>query len=306
MASLQKQCAHFSLRSIAFHLDSVTYFHHTPNKICLKLVKRDDNVQKDSVLATNGILVSSALHLLRHALELVTQQPFKTMAVLRPALVMMLAVGLSTAIFAPELLMLDPAKPNLETIKSMELTLLLLATFILSYALMAVLWHRHTLKESHNPRPISTQLVFGYLWRVLALALIQLIAGIVLVTPLITLGKTSAAGPALISMMLTTFVTQLLLMWLSLRLSLILPAAAVGRPISIMASWRATEPLSRSLWGVASALALVNAMLSTLLMSFEWAHASHALALELPIYIIEGLMIFSVLTTLYARQIQHD
>lgn len=250
--------------------------------------------------------MNSALNLLSHALGLVTHRPFKTLAVVAPALVVMCGVGLTTAAFAPELLTLDPANPDLETIKSAELALVLLTTFILSYALMAVLWHRHTLKESHKPLPMSIPLVFGYLWRVFALALIQLAAGIALVIPLIALGKTDAAGPALTSMMLTTFVTQLLLMWLSLRLSLILPAAAVGRPISISQSWTATEPLSRSLWGVAAALAFINTTLSALIMSFGLTRASHALALELPIYVIEGLLIFSVLTTLYARQIHNN
>jgi hypothetical protein len=252
--------------------------------------------------------VNSALNLLRHALGLVTQRPLKTAAVVAPALVLMCGVGLSTAVLAPELLTLDPAHPDLETIKSAELSLALLIAFILSYAMMAILWHRYTLKDSHLPLPMCTQLVFGYLWRVFAIALIQLVAGVALVMPLVALGNIgsgAATNPAMVSMLLTTFVTQLLLMWLSLRLSLILPAAALGRPISLHQSWTATGPISRSLWGVAAALALINTALSALIALFGLTRPSHALALELPIYIIEGLLIFSVLTTLYSRQIQN-
>lgn len=253
--------------------------------------------------------MNSAMNLLRHALGLVTHQPLKTLAVVAPAIVVMCGVGLTTAALAPELLTLDPANPDLETVKSVKLALILLTTFILSYALMAILWHRHTLSESHAPLPMSIPLVFGYLWRVLALALIQLLAGVALVIPLLALGKSGsgeADGPAMISILLTTFVTQLMLMWLSLRLSLILPAAALGRPIAMSQSWKATAPLARSLWGVAAVLALINTTLSALIPFLGLTRPSHALAVELPIYIIEGLLIFSVLTTLYARQIQNN
>ncbi|MCX7566344.1 hypothetical protein OS189_08305 [Sulfitobacter sp. F26169L] len=251
--------------------------------------------------------MNSAVDLLRHALNLVIRRPLTTVSVVAPALVLMCGVGLITAVMAPELLTLDPTGPELQNVKSVKLALILLTTFILSYALMAILWHRHTLSETGNPSPMSASLVFGYLWRVMALAFIQLVAGLVLVVPLIAAGHNNGASgetPALISMLLTTFVTQLLMLWLSLRLSLILPAAALGRPIKIKQSWRYTRPISRTLWGVAAGLAFINTTLTALVTSFELTQPAYVLALELPIYIIEGLLIFSVLTTLYAQQIQ--
>ena len=147
----------------------------------------------------------------------------------------------------------------------------------------------------------------GYLGRVLALALIQLVVSLALVIPLV-ISSTSAApdggSPALASMMLTTFVSQLILLWLSLRLSLILPAAALGRPLAMSLSWRYTSPLARPLWGVAAALAFVNTAFTGLLTLLELTAPAHVVAFELPVYILEGLLIFSVLTTLYALQIQ--
>lgn len=234
----------------------------------------------------------------------------KTVIVVAPALVLMCGVGIITAMFAPELLALDPSQPDLDSVKSVKLAVVLLCTFVLSYALMAILWHRHTLRETRKPAPMGLSLICGYLWRVLALALIQLIAGLALVIPLIaaSLGGAAQSGPpALPSMLLTTFVTQLLLLWLSLRLSLILPAAALGRPITMRQSWRYTLSLSRPLWGVAAVLALINTALAAFVALFDLSQPVHALLVELPIYIIEGLLIFSVLTTLYAKLVQtHD
>jgi hypothetical protein len=251
--------------------------------------------------------VNPAINLLRHAFGLVTHRPLKTVTVIAPALMLMCGVGLVTANMAPELLLLDQAKPDFGNVKSVSLALILATTFILSYALMAILWHRHTLSGVQSPRPLNTVLLIGYFWRVLALALIQLLAGLALVVPLLALGQGSAndvATPALASMFLTTFLTQFLLVWLSLRLSLILPAAALGRPISILRSWRSTQSISRTLWSVAAALAFINTGLAALVSAFGPIKPERVLALELPIYILEGLLIFSVLTTLYAQQIQ--
>lgn len=255
----------------------------------------------------SGPLVNTAASLLRHALGLLTDEPLKTVAVVAPALVLMGGVGVITAASAPELLALDHVQPDLENITSVRLALVLLTTFVLSYALMAILWHRHTLRDNRTPRPLSAGLIFGYLWRVLALAAVQLAAGVVLVIPLLVARESGAnpgGAPTLPSMMLTTFITQLLLIWLSLRLSLILPAAALGRPITMAKSWRCTQTLTRPLWGVAAALAVLNTALSSLTTLLDLTRPVHALVLELPLFILEGLMIFSVLTTLYAYLVQ--
>ena len=271
------------------------------------LVKITRRVQNGTLLVRVRYYVSSAINLLRQAFDLVVSRPLETVAVISPALLLMGGVGLITASMTPELLVLDPIRPDFKTIGSINLALALLASFALSYALMAILWHRHTLKETSSPLPMSPKVIFGYLWRVVALALIQLLAGLTLVLPLIAAGQgdaTSSTGPAMSSMLLTSFLTQFLLVWLSLRLSLILPAAALGRPISIAHSWRSTRAISRSLWGVAAVLALINTTLSASVALVAPNQPGQLLAIELPIYILEGLLIFSVLTTLYAQQIQ--
>ena len=249
--------------------------------------------------------MNTALKLLHHAIGLLTRRPFETARVVAPAVVLMGGVGVITALVAPEMLLVNMSNPVIERASISLLPVILLTAFVLSYALMAILWHRHTLSAGLAPEPMTARLLCGYVWCVVILALIQLGVSLILVTPLL-LAEQSGGGnaPSTYSILLTTLVTQLVLLWLSLRLSLILPAAALGRPISLGHSWKRTLGLSRPLWGVAALLALINTALAALVALFGPLSPGHALALELPVYVIEGLLIFSVLTTLYAQLIQ--
>lgn len=248
-----------------------------------------------------------AIKLLRHAVGLLTHHPLKTVTVVAPALLLMGGVGLIAALAVPEVLLVTATNPDLNALQPGILTLVLFVAFVLSYALMAILWHRHTLSDSGRPHPITVRLVGGYLWRVAALALIQLAISLALVVPLIFAshsGNVGNGGPTPSSILLTTYIIQVLVLWLSLRLSLILPAAAIGQPISLRLSWQYTQPLSRPLWAVAAVLALVKTLTAGLLTLAGTSSPFRMLMLDLPVYILEGLLIFSVLTTLYAYQVQ--
>jgi hypothetical protein len=244
---------------------------------------------------------------LRQAIALLTNDPWKTLTVVAPSLVLMAVIGVIAALTAPGVLSVRLGNPDLGRISASALPAGLLVAFVLSYALMAILWHRHTLQDSRAARPLSVSLCAGYLMRVLALGAIQLVVSLALVIPLVLSARSGAGDgmpPALPSMILTTFLTQLVLLWLSLRLSLILPAAALGRPLRMAHSWRHTASLARPLWGVAAALALVNTVFTGVLAMLDMTSPFHIVALELPVYILEGLLIFSVLTTLYAVLVQ--
>lgn len=247
----------------------------------------------------------TALSLLQQAVRLLTRKPLETLAVISPALVLMLGVGVLAAFAAPDLLSTGPSKDNLNSIGAGLTTFGILIAFVVSYAVMAILWHRHTLDNTRARNPLTLPLLLGYLWRVLALSIIQLVVSLALVIPLVLFSRGSQGStvdPSLMSMLLSTFLTQLVLLWLSLRLSLILPAAALGKPIAMLHSWHYTKPVSRSLWGVAAALGLANTLFAGLITLLDFASPGHRLAIELPIYIMEGLLIFSVLTTLYSMQ----
>ncbi|MEQ6203569.1 hypothetical protein ABMC88_11000 [Sulfitobacter sp. HNIBRBA2951] len=251
----------------------------------------------------------TARSLLQNAILLLTRNPKKTVTVVAPALVLMLGVGILTALLAPDVLAANANTSDFSFLADGPVPLLLVAGFVLSYALMAILWHRHTLADRPARRPMSAMLVMGYLWRVLALALIQLVASLAIIMPLLIVTETgdgAARPPALVSILITTFTTQIILLWFSLRLSLILPAAALGKPMPLAHSWRHTDTIARPLWGVAAALALVNTGFTAITTFIQPTAPSYAVAVELPIHIIEGLLIFSVLTTLYSILVQKD
>lgn len=243
--------------------------------------------------------------LLKYAFHLLTRSPLKTLEVVTPALVLMGAVGVVAAITAPELLANGPLLGDIDSFRDGLRIACIGLAFLFSYALMAILWHRHTLSDTRTPRRMSISLLVGYLWRVFALSLIQLAASLAMVVPLVVFSRTpegADATPALASMMLSTFITQLVLLWLSLRLSLILPAAALGKPIRMAQSWRYTVSIARPLWGVAAVLALSNTLLTGLVTIIDFASPGYRLAIELPVSVLEGLLIFSVLTALYSVQ----
>lgn len=247
----------------------------------------------------------TALSLLRHAIGLLIGQPLKTLTVIGPALVLMIGLSVMISMTGPDLLT-TPDEGTSDAILPNWLGLVALA---FSYSLMAILWHRHTLSSLHALAPFSAPLVLSYLWRVVLLTTVQITVGLVLTIPLILSsqnGDAGNAGPALLSIILTTFVTQLILVWLSLRLSLILPAAAIGHPIRMTESWQYTLTLARPLWGIAALLAVFNTALMEVVSRFDLTKPHHTLIIELPVYIFEGLLIFSILTTLYARQVHGE
>ncbi|MEH6829917.1 MAG: hypothetical protein V7661_03670 [Sulfitobacter sp.] len=246
----------------------------------------------------------TAISLLRHAIGLLTMQPLKTLTVIGPALALMIGLSILIAFTAPDIL----ANADSSPLGAVPSNWILLVALALSYSLMAILWHRHTLSGLGTPPPLSATLLLSYLWRVVLLTGIQISLSLALIVPLLVSSQHSGAegeAPAFLSVILTTFVTQLLLVWLSLRLSLILPAAAIGAPIRMVQSWRYTSPVARTLWSIAAILAIFNTVLTIVVTRFDLTTPIHTLVLELPVYVFEGMLIFSILTTLYARQV-HD
>jgi len=247
--------------------------------------------------------------LFMQAIRLLTEDPIRTLIVVGPVALVMIAVCALTLALAPELLSVGASVVAPADLPLNGLTALLLMTFIFSYALMAILWHRHTLGDTHTSLPLNVPLVLGYLWRVLILALIQLCISLAFIVPLILSnqnGGSTAGAPSLISILITTFLSQWFLVWLSLRLSLILPAAAIGRPMRMTHSWQYTHGLAGPLWGVAAVLALFNTALTAVITHLGLKTPIFLLMFELPVYILEGLLIFSILTTIYACQIKHN
>jgi hypothetical protein len=247
----------------------------------------------------------TALNLLGQAVRLLVQNPLKTLKVVGPAVALLLLVSVLIALAAPELLTIGTAGFDQDAMTFGWRAGGLLAVFIVSYALMAILWHRFTLGHGTHAKPVSLPLLFGYLWRVGALALIQITVSLAVIVPLVIASQTADGDrPAVLSVLIATFMSQLLLVWLSLRLSLILPATAIGAPIRMRQSWDYTYSIARPLWSVAAALALINTSLRALVAFLDLENPLFVVALELPIYVIKGLLVLSILTTLYEWQVR--
>lgn len=253
--------------------------------------------------------MSSAVAILLHALRQLLQSPVTTLRVIAPALGVLVVSGLLIWIFAPGLLAFGPAPGTGASWPQgfdSVIWILLILWAVFGYALMAILWHRHGLTDGTAKRP-GALLLMGYLWRVILLSLIQILISVVIVIPLLislASGQPDAPGPSWPAMLLTTFLTGLLLVWASLRLSLVLPAAALGNRMSFAESWAITAPMVRPFWGIAALLAGLNTALSGLIGLVESRNPAWILLVEAPVYVAQGLLIFSVLTTLYAYLVQ--
>jgi len=224
--------------------------------------------------------------------------------VIAPALAVLIAAGLVALVAAPSLLVIRTAPAD----ANWGLTILLTVAFVGGYGLMAMLWHRHAL-ATPQARPFSLRLFVGYMWRVVLLGVIQLGFSIAIVIPLLLsalIGQNGGPAPHALSELIATFLTHLLLIWVSLRLSVILPAAALGAPLAISESWAKTSAISRPLWGVAVIFAAVNTALTVVIALINARTPLTALLVELPIYIVQGMLIFGVLTTLYAHLMQNS
>jgi hypothetical protein len=93
-------------------------------------------------------------------------------------------------------------------------------------------------------------------------------------------------------------------LWIALRISLVLPAAAVGNTISLRESWETTAPMSATIWGIAALLAGLNMCIMGLTDVLLPNQGGFALIAQTAVYLIEGIVFISVLTTLYGNLVE--
>lgn len=105
--------------------------------------------------------------------------------------------------------------------------LLVLVVDLYAVAVFSVAWYRFLLGYG-APRlwPGLDRDQLRFFWRMLLIYLVPLL-------PLLPIGKTFVPAPLLV-------VASLALIYVALRCSLVLPAAAAGVPLSLQRSWRAT------------------------------------------------------------------
>ena len=248
--------------------------------------------------------MNTALAILSHALRMLIFDIYGTLRVLMPALLLVLACAAGIALFAPDMMTVLGAEPDVMLAPEPASALIFMVlgmTGLLGYAMMAILWHRHVLlngaERAEVMRP-GPGVFFSYIWRAMVVGMVQLLASVP-----IAVVVTLLAGPAPGGLMgaLTGLLGSLVFIWLALRFSICLPAAAIGAALPLRDSWQATASVSGPLW----ALALLFSGLNTIffLLTGILMPGANVVSIvgQTAIYLIEGLLFISVLTTLYGH-----
>lgn len=173
---------------------------------------------------------------------------------------------------------------------------------LLVFSWVAVAWHRYVLLEETPPGLLPafrSELVWPYLGRSVLIALILIVAAI----PLgLVMGLVFAAGQSIIATVIVGLVLWIVLGWLGMRLSLVLPARAVDKPITFGESWAATAPASGPIALVVVVLGVLNVVLGLLFAQIGANILGTLLGLLLQWF--TALLGLSVLTTLYGSLVE--
>ncbi len=248
--------------------------------------------------------MSTALAILAHALRMLMFDPRQTLRVLMPALVMILGGAVATSLFAPDtLVMLESDSPQAGVPSDMGWFAAFGLISLLGFALLAVLWHRHVLANTENSH-LGPALFLGYLWRALLVGVVQVLAILPLMFVLGLLSTGFAPQQGGLAIHAVTLAIGLVFIWIALRISVILPAAAIGYPLTLSQGWATTAPLQGPIWGVALMLTGLNEILFRLTELLVPAGGVTGTLAATVAFTIEGLVLISVLTTLYGHLVE--
>lgn len=255
--------------------------------------------------------MNTALAILAHALRMLIFETTTTLRVILPALIVVMGCSLAIALFAPDMITLMQTSPDTPVPPAPQTALGFLvfgAIGLMGYALMAILWHRHVLLNgAERPEHLhpDSRIFFGYIWRAILVGFAQMLAAIP-VTVLIGV----AGGVAILNnptgplATLLSLIGGIIFVWIAMRLSLVLPSAAIGRPMRMRESWNITKPATSALWGVALLLSGLNMCVYTLTALLLPDIGTFSMLIHTLVYILEGLVFVSVLTTLYGYLVE--
>lgn len=175
------------------------------------------------------------------------------------------------------------------------------------FCLVAVAWHRYVLVEEH-PGPWGPKWNGPEMW-LYFMATLRVIFGTVLVAIVGSLILGVIAGvigqrallPASGNLMSPIF--SVLLSYFTIRISLVLPAAALGERMSIWTSWAVSRPFA---WSVLVAMVLVNLLVSipALLVGTQIGEALAMLSYFVFSGWLQVMLSISLLTALYGHIVQ--
>ncbi len=172
---------------------------------------------------------------------------------------------------------------------------------VITYCWAAVGWHRYVLLEEQG-RGITPQWrgenVLSYIGRALIIGVVAVILGFI--SGLFLSGLLAAAS-GLAFVILSGWVLGMT--WVITRIGLILPAAALGRPMTISESWNATKPVSADILVPLFFIALALTVLGQL-NGVVFGQGLIGSLFAGVLYWLQLLLNLSLMTTLYGTQIE--
>jgi len=201
--------------------------------------------------------------------------------------------------------------PNLNALTSMSVASLILGLIAAVAAFwIAVGWHRYILLDETTETivpPFRGDRILAYFGNSLLVGLIAFGIGLVVFIPLgIVAGVTAGGGGTpFFVLMLVPLIAYFIITAICYRISLILPASAIGKPITLSQAWAATSGAN----GTIFALAFVSVVCVLLLtLPGLWIRSNLGV---LPAFIwqtvvgwVELMVGISIITTLYGHYIE--
>lgn len=178
--------------------------------------------------------------------------------------------------------------------------LLWLLLYLVTFAWVAVAWHRYVLLEEAPAGLLPafrSELVWPYLGRSILLALVMIAVAI----PVSLVLGLVAASQSMVATVLAGILMWLALGWIGMRLSLVLPARAVDKPIGMGDSWAATAPAAGAIALLVFLLAVINVVLGLI---FGQAPGILGGLLSIVLQWFTTMLGLSILTTLYGALVE--
>jgi hypothetical protein len=250
--------------------------------------------------------MNTAIAILKHAVAMIFRDPVATLRAVAPGVIVMVIA--SAVLFSQigTLFNIDPqelekAAPTMSGGQAL-LTLCFVIVALIGFALMVVTWHRYVLLQGPD-RDVgihpSAGIVGRYIWKSILLGLLMIPALFVLGMFMAAFAASGGLGLAVI----VQFVAGFALGWLIMRLSLVLPAAAIGKQVGFADSWRLTQPVSATILWVVLGLSVINLAAQIVgLATVQLPIVSFTVQMILSL--VTTLIGVSCLTTLYGMQVE--
>lgn len=198
------------------------------------------------------------------------------------------------ALFAP-----SGSPDALPEMPNVGLTFLGVLVLVIGYIMIIVAWHRFVLlpeDQRDGGFTPSPGIVLGYLGRSL---LLGIAFGAVAIPLIIVISQTRST----LVFGITIIPVIVILGWALMRLSLILPACAIGEYLSYKESWNATKPLAGTIFGLMVLLAAADFVLN-LILGAVLTQSMLSSLISVVVSLLYALVTASILTTLYGIAIE--